>query len=778
MYVSIKLYGIVQGVGFRPFVARLAGIHAVFGTVANRGSYVDIRALGTASSVRHFLQDILTNPPPQANILYHTMTELPLPALLPSDFTIVESAHEEGSAFISPDLSICPTCERELYTPSNRRYLHPFINCTACGPRLTILDSLPYDRERTSMAAFPMCPSCAEEYHAPSSRRYDAQPVCCHDCGPELYLLHRTERGDAALHAAREALRAGKIVAVKGIGGFHLSCDAKNEAAVHRLRERKRRPAKPFAVMLRNLAAASREVLIPEGAKELLTGTQKPIVILDRCASSQIAPSVAPDNPTLGVMLPYTPLHHLLFHYPGTDDITDSLVMTSANPTDAPICRTDKEAETALTDIADLILSHNRAIRISCDDSVILYREPTPVMIRRSRGYAPFPLFSEEQPEPNHMPPSKDILALGGELKNTFCLGKNNLLYPSPHIGNLSDLRTVQAMEESIHRLSSILEIKPALVAADLHPRYQTTHLAKKSGLPVLPVQHHYAHILSCMAEHRQTAPVLGIALDGTGYGTDGTIWGGEILLASLDGFSRVASIAPFSHIGGDLSSKEGWRIALSMLYDAYGSSEAKRLSQALVLTSEKGCSRFLMQAEKRLNTITSTSTGRLFDAVSALLNIRRISTFEGEAAMALQFAAERCIRRPSVPNIPLPRLNLTLRKLDGRYILPTDALFLQIAERIQTGEDADTLAYFFHHALADLFLQAVQKLREEHDVSTVALSGGVFCNRLLLRLISEGLTASGCRVLTHREVPPNDGGLSLGQAYYALHHQRKGDLS
>lgn len=769
LYASIKLYGIVQGVGFRPFVARLATMHHILGSVSNKGSYVLIFALGKRSMIQQFLHGILTSPPPNANILHHEFDVLPYPTEPPTDFSIVESTREEGTAFISPDLSICSACETELYDPMDRRYLHPFINCTACGPRFTILDALPYDRERTSMGDFPMCAACAAEYSDPTSRRYDAQPVCCCDCGPELYLLHRPLRGMDALYAAREAIRTGKIIAIKGIGGFHLACDARNEAAVQLLRVRKHRPAKPFAVMLRNLSVARREVALPQGAIDLLTSVQKPIVILDRSDGSRIAPSVAPDNPTLGIMLPYTPLHHLLFHLPREDDPTDALVMTSGNPTGAPICRTDEEAETALEGIADLILSHNRTIRIACDDSVILYDANQSIMIRRSRGYAPFPLFSSTAQRTHS---KNDILALGGELKNTFCLGRGDLLYPSPHIGDLSDIRTVRALEDSIDRLSSILDVSPTIVATDLHPRYQTMRIAKKSALPIVTLQHHHAHILSCMAEHGETSPVLGIALDGTGYGTDGTIWGGEILLASLDGFARLASIAPFTHIGGDRASSEGWRIALSMLYAAYGAEKAVRIAKTLSLGDDHSRARLLFQAEKGLNAISSTSTGRLFDAVSAILQIKKASTFEGEAAMSLQFSAERYAARIGDIHDAIPMPHFSLRHQDGRRILPTDALFLHLVERAATGEDHDLLAYAFHHTLADLFAQAITETKKAHPVKKVVLTGGVFCNRFFLRLISRKLCAAGYTVLTHREVPPNDGGLSLGQAYYAMHAQ------
>lgn len=533
----ICVFGIVQGVGFRPFVSRIADANGIFGSVCNKGSYVEIIAQGDASALAAFHDDLEKKAPERSSILKVVTTSVDVPPY--DDFSIIESAKEEGDIFVSPDIAICKACQRELFDKNDRRYLHPFINCTACGPRLTILDSMPYDRERTSMGEFPMCPQCEYEYTHAETRRYDAQPVCCNDCGPEVYLLDRDERGREAITAVRKAILDGKIVAIKGIGGFHLCCDAGNERAVSTLRQRKGRPVKPFAVMMKDVEAVRRECMIPEGAEDVLDGHQKPIILLAKGPKQTLAPSVAPGNPSIGVMLPYTPLHLLLFTYDDGLTMPDSLVMTSANESGAPICHNDDEARQELTNLADLVLSHNRRIRLRADDSVMDWYDGGPYMIRRSRGYAPLPFFYGNGQ-------GKDVLAIGGELKNCFCIGRNNLFYPSPYIGDMSDIRTVQALRESVQRMASLLEATPSVVACDLHPAYNTAAVARELNLPVVAIQHHYAHILSCMAENDCEQPVIGVSFDGTGYGTDGTIWGGEILISSLQGFERAASIEPF----------------------------------------------------------------------------------------------------------------------------------------------------------------------------------------------------------------------------------------
>jgi len=780
--------GIVQGVGFRPFVANLARAHHICGTVANKGPYVEIYAKGSRSACQTFFNAIKDNPPARAIILTMHTQELPA-SLRFDDFQIIKSAHEQGPIYVSPDIATCDDCARELYDPENPRYLHPFINCTNCGPRLTIQESAPYDRERTTMKDFPMCDRCASEYHDPKNRRYDAQPVCCPDCGPHVCLLQKNS-SIPAITAARRALIEGQIIAIKGIGGFHLACDATNEQAVSLLRTRKHRPQKPFALMARNLAAIETVAIIETDAQRaLLTGHQKPILLLKKNASpSRLAPSVAPHTTKLGLMLPYTPLHMLLFRYPdGLDDAMPRLlVMTSGNPSGAPICHTDEEALESLGTIADLILTHNRPIRLRADDTVLDWHENHPYPIRRSRGFSPLPIYFEGlDSSACH---ELQSLAIGAELKNTFTLARGPLLYASPYIGDTTDLRTVLALEDSTHLLSSLLAIHPQIIACDLHPRYNTTALARKLAdklhVPLFPVQHHYAHILSCLAENSETGPVLGLALDGTGYGPDGTIWGGELLRADLAGYTRLASIDPFDQAGGDKAPREPWRIAMSLLRQTMPDLK-KEIVSLLHLCTEKEFSAQTFLLDHHLNCITSTSAGRLFDAVSALLGFCTHSTYEGEAPSRLQAAAE--IWADIHPEKSSSLITSTPSQQppppSQHFFIATTNLFAELAKRrLASLSDASVtpaerknlvgeLAYTFHASLAKLLADACETAREKTGLATVVLSGGVFQNTLLLTLTESQLHARHFRTLIHREVPPNDGGLSLGQALAAQYH-------
>ena len=606
-----------------------------------------------------------------------------------------------------------------------------------------------------------MCPDCAAEYYDPATRRYDAQPVCCPDCGPQVYLLGSREKGRDAITAARRTILAGEIAAIKGIGGFHLCCDATNRDAVSRLRTLKTRPAKPFAVMLRDMETVRRECFVTPAQEKILTGHQKPILLLKKRPGGLLAEAVAPDNPYVGVMLPYAPIHLLLFRYDDGITMPDCLVMTSGNVSGAPICREDRDVEQEILGFCDTVLSHDRKIRIRADDSVMDFYRDRPYMIRRSRGYAPLPVMVSRGWK-------GQVLAVGGELKNTFCVGVNDLFYPSPYVGDLEDIRTVEALEETIGRLETLLEAEPKAVACDLHPRYNSTLVAEKQGLPLLPVQHHYAHVLTCMAENDCFDPVIGLSFDGTGYGTDGTIWGGEILLSDLDGFRRLGSIAPFAQVGGDTSSREGWRIAVSMIRGLTGNAEdALELVKQLDLCGEQQARAILTMAGKNINTVQSTSMGRLFDAVSAILGIRRASTFEGEAATVLQFRAEAANRTPKKWTSTLDA------DLEGRMILNTADLVRSLVDRRLAGEDPCDLALDFHSALADMALEACRRAREETGVETAALTGGCYQNRLLLELTESRLETAGFRVLTHRLIPPNDGGIGLGQAVYAMHRMQ-----
>ena len=767
----IRVYGIVQGVGFRPTVSRHATSNGICGTVCNKGPYVEIYAQGQKEQMEGFLKALEVQPPKRAAILKINTEDVTAETDMHFEtFDIIESEKTKGEIFVSPDIAICEECKEEMYDPKDRRYLHPFINCTCCGPRLTILDALPYDRERTSMKEFPMCPDCAEEYEDEKTRRYDAQPVCCNECGPEVYLISRTERGRDAITYTRRMISEGKIVAIKGIGGFHLCCDATYEEAVQRLRMLKRRPAKPFAVMAKDESVVKRECVVTPEQEMILTGHQKPILLLDKENGGRLAPSIAPGNPKVGVMLPYAPVQLLIFQYDDGIKMPDILVMTSGNTSGAPICREDTEAVAELSHLCDAMLSHNRKIRIRADDTVMDFYKNEPYMIRRSRGYAPLPFMMSTDWK-------GQVIAVGGELKNTFCVGVDSRFYPSPYVGDLEDLRTVKALQETIQRFQTLLEVHPQVVVCDLHPKYNSTVVAEELGYPVVKVQHHYAHILSCMVENDCQEPVIGVAFDGTGYGTDGTIWGGEILLADYEDFTRFGNITPFLQIGGDASAKEGWRIAVSMIYGYTKDRElAGEIIKKLDLCSEKESRVQFAMADRELNAVLSTSVGRLFDAVSAILCIRLKSSFEGEASMALEFAAEAYEQNNHVQK-QNEKMNPLVYEEDGHVILNTQLLVQRIVEAKLQGSDSDRLAYWFHKILAEQITAVCVEARNVSGRQKVALSGGVFQNRLLLRLTEERLTEEGFEVLRHRMVPPNDGGIAVGQAAYGLQQLQNGRL-
>ena len=809
MRVCIRVFGIVQGVGFRPTVKRHADACDIAGSVSNKGPYVEIFAEGSEECVHSFIKQIQEEPPKRAVILKLDVEnvesgedgihKVESETDSKEKFQIIESEKEEGEIFVSPDIAICPECKKELYDKNDRRYLHPFINCTCCGPRLTILDSMPYDRVRTSMGEFPMCEKCEYEYTHAETRRFDAQPVCCNDCGPEVYLLGRKERGADAIRYTRKVISEGGIVAVKGIGGFHLCCDAAKEETVARLRQRKKRPMKPFAVMMKDLDVVRRECETEPHLEEILDGHQKPIILLPKKEGGTLCESVAPDNPKIGVMLPYAPVQLLLFDYQDETKVSDCLVMTSANTSGAPICRDDEDALNELSGLCDVILSHDRKIRLRADDTVMDFYRGEPYMIRRSRGYAPLPFMMGNEFK-------GQVLAVGGELKNAFCIGKNQLFYPSPYIGDMGDVRTVKALKESVKRMEELLETKPQIVACDMHPSYNTRAAAEEMGLPVFLVQHHYAHILSCMAENEWTTEkkVIGVSFDGTGYGTDGTIWGGEILLADYDSFTRWGCIEPFAQTGGDASAKEGWRIAVSLLGKIYGKENALLIIETLGLCEPKLAKLQFTMEERGINTVQSTSAGRLFDAVSAILDIRKSSTFEGEASTSLQFAAEKWLdaqkkkiagsedfaesgiitdygELKSISDVAqksvVEKNNSINRNIRADlYYLPTLSLVKEVAERKLAGENSNQLALHFHRRLAGMIVSACEKAREETGINTVALSGGVYQNKLLLDYSVTMLEERGFHVLRHHLLPPNDGGISLGQAVAAMRSLQKGE--
>ena len=778
----IRVYGIVQGVGFRPTVSRHAVSCGICGSVSNKGPYVEIFAQGAKEQVERFLTMIREQSPRRSAIL-KINTEEVVDAAVYEEFQIIESEKTKGEIFVSPDIAICEECKEEMFQPENRRYLHPFINCTCCGPRLTILDALPYDRERTSMKEFPMCQECTREYHDPEDRRFDAQPVCCNECGPQVYLVGRSEKGKDAITYARRVIAKGGIVAVKGIGGFHLCCDATNVSAVELLRMRKKRPVKPFAVMAKDEKAVRVVCELSDEQEKILTGHQKPILLLDKCetCSEKLADAVAPGNPKIGMMLPYAPVQLLLFRYDDDIQMPDYLVMTSGNISGAPICRDDKEAEEELSNLCDCILSHDRKIRIRADDSVMDFYHGEPYMIRRSRGYAPLPyMLSKEW--------KGQVLAIGGELKNAFCIGHDDRFYPAPYVGDLEDLRTVKALRETTKRLMTLLEVDPQLIVSDLHPKYNSTmtaqEMGQEMGIELLQVQHHYAHILSCMAENDCEGPVIGISFDGTGYGTDGTIWGGEILYADYHHFERLGSIEPFLHVGGDVASKEGFRIAVAIIGGLSEDREcAKKRIEDLDLCTQAEANVILTMAERHLNTIESTSAGRLFDAVSAILGIRKKSTFEGEASMALEFAAEKWQKKQAEKqNLRNDAKNTAQENKiseseDRRILLQTNEIVCRMMEGRLQGESIEKLAYEFHELLAKEICIACEEIRKRTGCNKSALSGGVFQNRLLLQLTEESLLKTGFHVMRHHLIPPNDGGIGLGQAVYGMAFLNEKDI-
>ncbi len=757
---KIKVYGIVQGVGFRPFVSRIAEANHIVGSVCNKGPYVEIFAQGILRDVQNFLLFLKERAPSRSAILKLKKEEFPL--LEASSFKIINSAKERGEIFVSPDIATCQKCESELFDKNNKRYLHPFINCTDCGPRLTILDSMPYDRERTSMGEFPMCKTCNDEYTSIKSRRYHAQPVCCNDCGPHLYTLLKDEcEGSDALIATRKVIRDGGIALIKGIGGYHLCCDATNDKAVKRLRDLKGRPKKPFAIMAKNLDVINRECFVEKNEIEIIKGAQKPILLLKRKANGSLSKYVAPDNPNIGIMLAYAPVQMLLFDYPDNQNMSDAFVMTSGNQSGAPICRTDEDAIEQLRDVVDIILSNNREIRLRADDSVMSFFENKPYMIRRSRGYAPLPIITSKKRK-------GCVLAIGGELKNSFTIATNDLFYISPYIGDMADLRSIKALSSAIKRMCELLEVQPQVVACDLHPRYNTSAFAKELGLEVIEVQHHFAHIVSCMAENDIDEHVIGISFDGTGYGLDSSIWGGEILRVNNSEFKRIGHIKSFIQAGGDLSAKEGWRIAISILYDGLNGDEDKirEIATKLNICSIKECNIVFMMIKNKINCIKSTSIGRVFDGLSAALNITSSSTFEGEGAINLQFHAENSLFN----NFDLFDNESFVKYENDEIVLDTTTLFTNIVLKVANSElKIDDAALLFHHTLSEMIVETCTIERDRTNLNIVALSGGVFQNLLLLSKTKNLLINKKFNVINHSLVSANDGGISLGQAVVAL---------
>ncbi|MEU9040635.1 MULTISPECIES: carbamoyltransferase HypF [unclassified Kitasatospora] len=750
---QVTVRGLVQGVGFRPFVFTLAGELGLAGSVTNTGEGVLAEVEGSPEAVEAFCRRVAGDAPPLAHVA--SVEHAPLTATGATGFAITPSRTDGPRAtLIPPDVAVCADCLAELADPVDRRHRHPFISCTNCGPRHTIVTGLPYDRANTTMAGFPMCADCAREYTDPADRRFHAQPVACHACGPRLALTvpgHADLAGEDALTEARRLLATGTVLAVKGIGGYHLACDARDAGAVALLRRRKRRGDKPFALMARDLATV--EGLLPLGPveRELLTGPVRPIVLLRRTgAPSPEFEAVAPRSPDLGVMLPYTPLHHLLLAAPGPD----LLVMTSANLSGEPIVTDDREALEKLAPLVDGWLTHDRPIHVPCEDSVVRVVDGEQLPLRRSRGYAPLPL-----PLPV---PVRPALAVGGDLKNTFALAREGYAWLSGHIGDMDDLATLRAFDRAVDQLGTVTGVRPELLVTDRHPGYRSVRHAERTavGRPVRQVQHHHAHIAAVMAEHGLdgSRPVLGLAFDGTGYGEDGAIWGGEVLLADYDGFRRLAHLGYVPLPGGDTAVERPYRTALAHL-------RAAGLPWTAGLPPVAACPadelRLLeRQLERGLNCVPTSSMGRLFDAVSSLAGICQRAGYEAQAAIELEAAAAE-FGAVAGYGFGLPA------RADGWLADPGPVLAAVVAD-VAAGAPVGLVAARFHAAVADLVRRVCAAVRERYGTTTVALSGGVFANALLSSACARGLGEDGFTVLRHRRVPPNDGGLALGQLMVA----------
>ncbi|MCV7358264.1 carbamoyltransferase HypF [Mycolicibacterium fluoranthenivorans] len=748
--LSIRVHGVVQGVGFRPFVYTTAAALGLAGSVRNDSSGAIIEIEGDATDVAGFLTMLQDRPPPLAVI--EAVRTQDLPPRGGTGFTIADTTHSDGGRTLaSPDVAICDECVAEQRDPTDRRYRHAFVNCTNCGPRFTITASLPYDRAATTMATFPMCGACAREYADPADRRFHAQPICCPDCGPTPTFRdhdgHRTP-GEDGLRRARDLLRRGGILAVKGIGGYHLACDAADSAAVTELRIRKRRGDKPFAVMVAGLATAHTIAEVNLPAERVLTSPQRPIVLLPRRPGGPVAGAVAPQLPDLGVMLAYTPLHTLLFGLPGDEPGPTALVMTSGNLGGEPICFTDDDAVDRLGPLADGWLMHDRAILAPCDDSVVRVCARRQIPIRRSRGYAPLPVAL-----PAPVPPT---LAVGADLKNTMAVAAGKYAWLSQHIGDMDDLATLSAFDSARHHLQALTGVTPEILVADAHPGYRSTAWARRNaaGRPVRSVQHHHAHIAAVMAEHGLDGaqPVLGFAFDGTGYGPDGAIWGGEVLLADYKGYRRLAQLKYVPLPGGDISVLRPYRMALAHLWAA-GLPWDDDLAPVRACPDEER--RVLAhQLQTGLGCVPTSSMGRLFDAVSALAGVRQVVAYEAQAAIELEgYSRDRSCGATAYV--------FPVEAGDPAVIDPGPVLAAVLTDA-RLGVPTGVIGARFHRAVADLIIELARTAARTAPV--VALSGGVFQNALLLGLAVDGLDARGFEVLTHHRVPPNDGGIALGQ--------------
>ena len=752
----VRVTGTVQGVGFRPFVFRHAVALGLVGFVLNDSSGVLIEVEGEHTEVVELCRLLREAPPPLARVTSVDWATLPSDGTFDS-FRIVDStADRVPNVAVSVDSATCDDCLSEVDDLHDRRYGYPFTNCTNCGPRYTIVLSVPYDRPATTMAGFKMCAECQTEYEDPVDRRFHAQPNACPSCGPRIALYHPTGRllaeAGAALDAVVEALCAGQIVAIKGIGGYHLACDASNHEAVAELRRRKTRDDKPFALMATDLEMARSMCVLDPGAESALGCVARPIVLARRKPGAAVADGVAPGMPDLGLMLPYTPLHHLLMAR-----VARPLVMSSGNQSDDPIAHTDEDAFTRLGPMVDAVLAHDRRIHVRCDDSVVRATGRRLQMVRRSRGYAPEALLLPRES-------ARQVLAVGAELKSTVSVAKKSLVVCSHHIGDLEHLATYQAFLQATVHLCRLFGIEPEVVAHDLHPEYLSTKHALDLDLEPWPVQHHHAHIASCLAEHGHTGTVLGIAFDGLGYGTDGTMWGGEFLVADFNGFERAAHLQPVPMPGGAAAVREPWRMALAWTARAAGADAAARLGAALDPRWSQVLPLAVADSERR-HSILTTSVGRLFDAVAALVGLRSQVTYEGQAAIELEVLA-RSVPRTSAPQYPTEIVEAA--SPEGFDVLDPSPLIATVLTEVERGTDRSVIAAGFHEGLGRATAALGARLARRHGLDTVALSGGVFQNVRFSDIVEDALAAEGLTVLVHESVPPNDGGISVGQAAIA----------
>lgn len=749
---NIIIKGIVQGVGFRPFIHKLVQNYNLSGWVLNSNQGVEMDVEGKTEELNNFISDIKDKLPPLARIENIEVNQLPLIGY--KGFSIKKSITKEENGFVlvSPDISICEDCLQELFDPRNQRFRYPFINCTNCGPRFTIIKDIPYDRGKTTMRVFEMCPQCQSEYENIEDRRYHAQPNACADCGPQVSLYQNKRKLESVgpIEKAVKLLKEGKIGAIKGLGGFHLACDATNNKAVAKLRRLKNREAKPFAIMSFNLEKIKKYCKLGKKEEEWLINRARPIVLLKKKEDSLISSLVAPRNNYLGVMLPYTPLHYLLLK----DNFT-ALIMTSGNIADQPIIGDNQEALEKLDSIADFFLLHNRDIFNRCDDSVLKIINSDNMFFRRSRGYVPYPIILDFK--------LKEVLALGGELKNTISFSKENYVFLSQYLGDLKSVETLSFLKKSIASLKKMFRINPEIIACDLHPDYLSTQYAEeigaKKGLKVVKVQHHHAHIVSCMVENNIKEKVIGVAYDGTGYGDDGKIWGGEFLLCDLKEYLRVGHLKYCSLPGGDKAIMEPWRMTYSYLYSIYGP-KAKTLDINFIQRMDYDkLSIIEKMIDKNINSPLTSSCGRLFDAISSLIGIRDEISYEGQAAMELESFCASGIKE---------RYKFCIYKEGMEFIIDPQEIFIEIIKDLKEGIDKKIMAAKFHNTVAEFTLNLCGKIRENSGINKIALSGGVFQNKYLTEKVVSLLEDKGFKVYTQSKVPPNDGGISLGQAVVA----------